>query len=104
MTAGHGVYGAERFIHQQDIRLHRQGTGNADTLHLAPGQLMGPAIRHIRQIDQRQNISDAAGFLCLAQGQPFQAKCNILRDRPPGHQSAILKHKGPTATAWFFGY
>lgn len=51
-----GVEGAEGFVEEQDLRLHRQRAGQGDTLPLAAGELLWIAVgepvelHHVEQL------------------------------------------------------
>ena len=50
--AGLLVEGAERFVHQQEIRIDRQGAGDRNTLPHALGQLVGIGAGKAGQTDE----------------------------------------------------
>ncbi len=54
MDAGQGIQRAERFVHQQHVRLLRQCPGNGHPLLHAAGQLAGVFVGRMPQLHQRK--------------------------------------------------
>src|SRR5579862_9065992 len=90
--AGHGIQGAEGFIHQKNRGIGGQGAGHADALALSSGKLARVALRELHRVkaDQAHDLgvaaSDAFG------GPVFQARDerNVLPHGPMGEKSNFL--------------
>ena len=52
-----GIEVGQRLVHQQDLRLHRQGAGDRDALALAAGKLSGIALQQLLDMHQARRRS-----------------------------------------------
>ena len=75
-----GVECGGRFVEKQNLRVHRKGPGNRDTLLLAPRKAFGPLVDLVLQADAPQELlSKGVGLLHAGQSQ---------RDRRQGYVAA----------------
>jgi len=83
---------AKGFVHQEDVGVKGQGTGDAGALLHAARQLPGVFPLEPRKIDQFQHALDA-GILILAPiAHDFERQADIAADGAPGVEPRRLKH------------
>src|SRR5690606_3925279 len=104
-----GVQGTKRFIQQQYIRLHRQGTSQGDPLALATGQLGGVAMGQVLQLHHAQQahhpLADRALTRTLLTGHDAQAKCHVVEYGHMPKQGIVLEHEPhPAVTCRHLGH
>ena len=92
LGTGDGVQGAEGLVHEDDLRVHSEGTSHANALLLAAGQLGGVAVQiliwiHTHQIHQLQRAG--AGALRVGFGQTGD-DLNVLPNGHVGEQTGLL--------------
>ena len=95
--AGQRVERAERLVHQQHLRLHRQRAGDADALLHAAGDLARALVRRRRQADQRERRVGARLQLGAALGRAehaLDAEVDVLEAGQPRQQRMVLEHDG----------
>ncbi len=92
--AGDGIYGAERFIHQQDVRVSGQRAGDAHALLLSARQLRriaaaifsGGQAHHVHQL--LHTLLHAAGLPAEDRGD----RGDVLRHGPVRKEADVLNH------------
>ncbi|MOA07159.1 hypothetical protein D3C78_1268420 [compost metagenome] len=98
-----GVEGAEGFVEQQDLRLHRQGASQGDALALAAGKLFRVAVGEPVQLHHVQQLVDLLGDLllgrALALGLHAQAEGNVVEHGHVAEQGVVLEHEADVAVA-----
>ena len=98
-----GVQRTERFIQQQNLRLHGQGPGQRDPLLLPAGQLRRVALGQMSQLDHFQQRTYALANLCrrgsLTGGQYIQAEGHVLRHGHMPEQRVMLEYEADPALA-----
>jgi hypothetical protein len=67
------------FVHQQNLWLHGQHTGNGKASFFTPGKKVGPFIFIPGQIHCRQRPGDPVQDLIMAQSKVFRAEGRIVR-------------------------
>ena len=71
LIAADGIEGAERFIHEEDVRFGHDGPQDADALLFAAGKVTGIAVHILIGIEADQGQIGADCLLPLCLGQPF---------------------------------
>ena len=80
-------------IKKHHIRVHRQGTGNGDTLFLSTGKAVRIGICFIRQTDTSQKFfCFLRSFFCAHQSQSYRCQHNILLDGLMRKQVELLEY------------
>ncbi|MCY1427835.1 hypothetical protein D9M71_436980 [compost metagenome] len=101
--AGQRIEGAEGFVEQQEIRLHRQRAGEPETLALATGKLGDAVVGMFLQTNQFQHLARPYLAFGLAQATNAQTQRDILQRAQPGHQRVVLEHHATLAAGAFEG-
>ena len=83
----------KRLVHQQDIRLNRQGPRQRHALPLAAGELVGESRGEIGQADKGQRGQRAAVALGPGEAELFEPQTHIVDHTPPGQKPGILEDK-----------
>jgi len=83
---------AQRFIHQQDIRLDDQSTRQGDPLLLAAGQLLRHPIGIFINVHQLHEFVGLLLDRCLVHLPVLQAEGHIVPDRQMRENRIVLKH------------
>jgi len=91
--AGLRIQRRQRFIHQEDRRLHRQRPRDADALTHSAGQLLGIGRTKFGEAGPAQCIIDHRAALADRQPSMQQREFDIRLHRAPGQQRKILKHE-----------
>ncbi|SPZ06525.1 Uncharacterised protein [Pseudomonas aeruginosa] len=98
-----GVEGAEGFVEEQDLRLHRQRAGQGDTLPLATGELLGIAVGEpveLHHVEQLVDLGLDRGFARpLALGLHAQAEGDVVEHRHVAEQRVVLEDEADVAVA-----
>ena len=82
LLARHGVERGERFVHQQDPRVRRQGAGQGDALFHSTGELMHICLHELFQTHQvEKEFRDFASFGIAQPGLQFQTKHDVAEKR-----------------------
>ena len=68
MGSSQSVQGAKGLIHQQDLRLHRQGASDADPLLHAARQFAGTLVYGMAHVHQGQIVFNPLSLLRLGHG------------------------------------
>jgi hypothetical protein len=94
LGAGNGIQCAKGLIHQENGRVGGKGSGDADALPLAAGELVRSAIAVFCRFeaDQGQEFADTGGG---ASGVPFLERGDerdVLGDREMGEKACVLNH------------
>ena len=95
MRARERIQRAKRFIHQQDLRLHRQRTGNANALFHAAGDFRRPFVQGMPHLDAIEIVFDPLLALRLAHGAAkdlIHRQRNVVEAGEPRQQRMVLKH------------
>ena len=88
---GLGIQGAEGLIHEEDLRIVREGPGNAHPLLHAAGELVGIGIGKLRQAHLPDPVAGRLPPFCPGNATHFQAERHIVQDRLPGEDGIFLK-------------
>lgn len=91
---GQHVQGGERLVHQQHVRLHDQGAGEADALAHPAGELLGVGVLETVQADHVDGPQSPAAALDERYAPCLEAEFDVLLDRQPGHQGEGLEEHG----------
>ena len=91
------VEGAERLVHQHELRLEHERAGDGDALLLAAGELDRTAVGERTQLHHLQRTIDACGDLGLRQPADGQRKGDVLRDCHVREQRVVLEHHADLA-------
>jgi len=94
---GECVERAERLVHQQHLRLHRQGPGNAHALLHAARDFAGALLARVFQPDQGQRCGGTFAQLCLAflaSKHALHCQVDVVKAGQPGQQGMVLEHHG----------
>jgi hypothetical protein len=97
MGAGQRVERAEGLVEQQDLRLHGERPGNADTLLHAAGNFCRPfvpGVRHLNEVEIGHDPVMPLGFGLGRSEHLGDGDVYILVDRQPGKQAVVLEHHG----------
>ena len=78
------IKGAERFIHEQQRRLHHKGPGKTDPLAHAPRKLARIGLGAALQAHHGQGPQGPAPHLLLTQAPGLQAHGRVFQHREPG--------------------
>ena len=92
-----GIEVRQRLVHQDHVRLHRQGAGHGDALTLTARQFARIAFQQLFDMHQRCHAFDAAGDLGVRHlGHP-QTEADVLEDRQMRKDGIILEdHRDAT--------
>lgn len=93
--AGLGVKGAEGLVHEQDLGLEHQRTGDGRTLAHTARQLVGVLLGHVIQMHHAKGMRNLLAPLRLGHAMGAQAVFHVALQREPRKQRGILKHDGP---------
>ena len=86
------VEGAERLVHEQDLRIGRDCAGEADTLLHTAGELVGELVAPSGQLDHGQDPLRRFPAPILGDAPDLERSRDIVEDRAMGHQGEVLKH------------
>ena len=95
--AGDLVQRPERFIQQQQVRLHHQGASDGRSHLHAAGKLARIVAIETLQPDQRQRIIDATIRIATRNAGKIQRQAHVAAHARPGHQRRVLKDEGQFA-------
>ncbi len=82
----HGVEGAERLVHQQQIRIMNKRAAKADTLLHPAGKLVLIGILEAIERDQLNQLLRRLPIVLDAQAPNFDLEENVLQYRTPSHE------------------
>ncbi|MOA11149.1 hypothetical protein D3C78_1310780 [compost metagenome] len=99
--AGQRIEGAERFVEQQEIRLHRQRASQSQTLPLTAGKLGDAVVGVLLQSDQLQHFMRTRLALGFTQTTNAQSEGDVFQSAQPRHQRVVLEHHATFATRTF---
>ena len=88
---GHLVERPERLVHQQQLRVERQGARDRDALLHAARQLPGMAVGERLELDELEQVGGPALPLVGRVAHDLQRQLDVLGDRPPVHQDRCLE-------------
>ncbi|EGE60664.1 hypothetical protein RHECNPAF_1360040 [Rhizobium etli CNPAF512] len=91
---GHRIERAERFVEQQDFRLHGKRPGDADALCHAAGQLPGIGRLELLQADELDVVTRTRPRLLTRQPSRFQPEGDVVEHRQPGKKARLLEDDG----------
>ncbi|MCY1531503.1 hypothetical protein D9M68_667310 [compost metagenome] len=91
------VQGAERFVHQHDVRREDQCAGQCHPLPLAAGELAGIAVAEVLQLDQGQVLVDLGVDLFPGLLADLQRVGEVLADGHVRKQCVLLEHHADVA-------
>ncbi|MNO34326.1 hypothetical protein D3C76_243580 [compost metagenome] len=91
------VQGAERFIHQYQLRFEHQRPGQGHALLLAAGQLAGIALGERIELDHVQHALHAFADIGLAEVAHRQRECKVLGHGHVREQGIVLEHHADVA-------
>ena len=94
LPADQRVQAAERFVHQEDVGVHRQCPGQSHALLHAAGQLARVGVFPTGQTDQRQDLFSPGVAFRLAHALDFQAPTRVVQHVPMRLQTIVLEHHG----------
>ncbi|OJV02810.1 MAG: hypothetical protein BGO06_14725 [Shinella sp. 65-6] len=92
LHAGQRVQGAERLVHQQQLRLVGKRAGDGDPLLHAAGKLRGIAVRKGLQAHQPELCHCKIADLGLRMPRRFQREFHVLPGRQPGQKRIALEN------------
>ncbi|MNZ89010.1 hypothetical protein D3C78_1079130 [compost metagenome] len=92
LHAGLAVEGAERFVHQQDLRVVGQRAGDRHALHHAAGELLRIIAGEARQADLVEVVLDDLLALASRQATTLEAELDVVAHVEPGEQRVALEH------------
>src|SRR5471032_952336 len=98
------VEGRERFVHEQNIGVHRQCTGQADTLLHTAGELVGLLVAPLGQAHQLKLVVHQFTPFFLRTTLHFQTETDVLAHRQPRHQGELLEHHRDALGAHHFQF
>ena len=91
LSPGLRVERPERFVHEQNARLRREGSGDRHTLLHASGKLSGIVVRIPGQPDDVQPLQrDVFGGVAILADR-FQPEHDVPADGQPGEERVLLK-------------
>jgi hypothetical protein len=93
------VEGAERLVHEDQLRLVDEAAGDRDTLLLPARQLLGLAAGVGAQRYRLEHRHDAALDLAAGELAHAQREGDVLEDGHVRHQRVVLKHHAEAALA-----
>ena len=91
------VEGAERLVHQHQLRVVDQRAGDRRALLHAARQLVGALVLGARQADQRQQVARPLAARLLRQAEDLGRQQHVVDDRPPLQQQRLLEHHADVA-------
>jgi len=94
VLAGLGVDRAERLVHEQDLRVGREGPGDPDPLLHPAGELVRVARGEPFQPDPAQLLTGALGGLGGGHLPDRQREHDVVQDGPPREEPERLEHHG----------
>ena len=89
----------QRLVHQQQMRLGSDSTGDCNALLLAAGQLGRITVNVLTDLHAGECVLDAAVYLCLGQLLDVEAEGDVLADGHVRPQSVGLEHEVEVALA-----
>jgi hypothetical protein len=92
-VAGHRVERAERLVHQQDVRVLRQRTGEGHALAHTAGELVRPLLAEAAQPHDLQQLGRALLAFRLADPLQPQRQLDVAGDGQPGEERGLLEHQ-----------
>ena len=101
--AGHLVEGAERLVHEQQLRIERQRPGDRDALLHAARQLPRMPLGERLELDEAEQVGGPAAALVGRVAHDLERQLDVLGDRPPVHQDRApgrpSRSRGPAGPA-----
>ena len=91
LDAGERIQCAKRFVHQQDLRVHRVGAGDGATLLHATRERLGQGMGKLPQPHQVEALAHDGVPLALGRVLDGQAELDVLAYRQPREQGVLLK-------------
>jgi len=89
---GQFIQGAERFIHEQDLRIHSQGASDSDALLHATGELSWILVLKAPQTNQVNQLLRQGPPLGLWHPTILWPKLNIADGGQPGEKGWVLEN------------
>jgi hypothetical protein len=105
LDRGLGIERGGRLVGEDQIGVLHQGAGDADTLALAAGELVGALVRERAEPDRIEQLKRAVNVLGIEPAQPGSPYCDVaeaagqhvLDHRQAFHQIIFLEHHADTA-------
>jgi hypothetical protein len=88
---GERVDGAEGFVHQQELGVHREGAPHADALLHPAGELARVGVLETEQPHDAHHLCHALGKLLGREAQGLEHHLDVSRDRHPGVEREALE-------------
>src|SRR5829696_237030 len=98
-----GIEGGERLIHQQDLRIDREGAREVGPLLHAAGELVGVFPLEPGQTDHLDERDRGRLGLLLLHALADEAVGDVREDAVPGEQGRVLEHHGVGAAVLRLG-
>src|SRR5438445_4320475 len=91
------VEGAERLVHQEDLRVDGERAADRDALLHAPGELAGVLLREALEAERREELRRDRASARRRRAPELEAELHVLEHRAPGKEARILEHgRDPT--------
>src|SRR5207249_6154996 len=91
------VEGAERLVHQEDLRVDGERAADRDALLHAPGELAGVLLREALEAERREELRRDRAPARRRRAPELEAELHVLEHRAPGKEARILEHgRDPT--------
>jgi hypothetical protein len=97
LVADTRVEGAEGLIEEEDLRFRREGAGEGDALALAAGELRGVAVCVAVELDEAEEIVDAALDLGPGPLADLEAERDVLPDGHVAEEGIVLEDEAHSA-------
>ena len=91
VLAGHLVERAERLVHQQQLRVGREGSGDRDALLHAARQLPRHVPRELGELDELEHLVGTGLPLGLVPALQLERQLDVLLDGAPVEQAGLLE-------------
>src|SRR6056297_2949808 len=91
-VAGSGVDATERFVHQEDFRVRRDGTGDPNALFHPAGEGFRIAVLESIEADEVDQLLDATFTVRTATSGSVEAEPDVSANGSPREQRVLLKH------------
>jgi hypothetical protein len=92
LAADQGIESAERFIHQQYVRISGEGAGESDPLLHATRQFIRITIAEALKADKAQLLLGDGQALLLRHATQLETESNVVAYRAMRQQRHVLKH------------
>src|SRR5213596_2038063 len=91
------VEGAERLVHQEDLRVDGERAADRDALLHAPGELARVLLREALEAERREELRRDRAPARRRRAPELEAELHVLEHRAPGKEARILEHgRDPT--------